>query len=979
MVVPRTVVSGSVTSNPAPDGVSSTTGATNSVVKENPSHLIASSEASTHLDEDTILIQTFMECFAAIPAASKSTAATATTASSSNSCSSGNSGQVRKNLNGIYVCTRHINFPIIYGLYSSSSPSPSPSTNVTAQQPKREEPFRILSCRYCYMDETRCGIIAKDNTDEQQSPKSIYQILQLVQAYAMNQRMSTKFLGSTGKIPTAGNNSNMSDDDLLGIDSQRSTGTESLGDYTVSALFLQNSSVDNGRPSAATIGSGTTAFVPDVITTTTKTANKNDTNSTRLSQSLASRILTSYRYNHHNIMELSLKRIHQVQNFTILMLKKQILDYQEMILKLQYDQIQKDAQYQATIKQLRRTIQQDCKVIKTMATQQQDVEYALGLSSHHQPNHASLPKSSGGIDNDPLMASMFGSGSSHSVSTATTSSPNKPTNTRMIPPAPPNPKKVPFRTRSASMHQQPPPTEATIHESVQEDETETSLSTANEIFVEVPPFAPGATAAVEIGMESIPPPASRGAILKLQQNWNRPKLRSRNNNSNNDELGGMKSSHEIFQSFRGGLLDIPRSPPAIMRHDTSSMESNDIDAQQDPQKLGGMKHNKKLMMNSDMLSALQLPTRGLLSREDSMVRPINPNANINADGMTPKNNSNNNSTMNYNHTLATLLAAKLQQEELDFRTNHGSDYIPIRHLSSPPPVTASTKPSAIPHLQQQQQQHQLPSIPIESPDKKSPLPPSSAQLPLVNITIPTITNDEIDNHNDFENDTEVDESDNGDTGIEEDNETASPDHKMSGNKFIFSVTGATCHDKFGDNGTYTGTILVTEGLPHGQGKMNYESGRIYDGEWISGQWHGHGKLLNPNGDMYDGEFFFDARHGHGVYQWDNGDVYVGNFTSDKRHGRGKFSFHNGNVYEGEFCDGFFDGYGKYNFAGGSYEGNWRDGKYNGAGVLTYGNTGGKYEGEFRNSVAHGFGTEVLPDGRQRRGVWIDGKPTDCIE
>jgi hypothetical protein len=220
-----------------------------------------------------------------------------------------------------------------------------------------------------------------------------------------------------------------------------------------------------------------------------------------------------------------------------------------------------------------------------------------------------------------------------------------------------------------------------------------------------------------------------------------------------------------------------------------------------------------------------------------------------------------------------------------------------------------------------------------------------------------------------------------DTAIHEEPEGAELEAAVtaeSSEKFVFSVTGATCQDKFGDEGTYTGNILVTEGLPHGQGKMDYESGRIYDGEWVSGQWHGKGKLLNPNGDSYEGEFFFDARHGQGVYRWDNGDVYTGSFMSDKRHGKGKFSFHNGNIYEGEFCDGMFEGFGRYEFADGYYEGDWKEGRYNGAGELTYAN-GGRYTGEFRNSVAHGFGMEVLPDGRKRRGVWTDGKPTEYFE
>ncbi|KAL7579951.1 hypothetical protein ACA910_004947 [Epithemia clementina (nom. ined.)] len=194
-------------------------------------------------------------------------------------------------------------------------------------------------------------------------------------------------------------------------------------------------------------------------------------------------------------------------------------------------------------------------------------------------------------------------------------------------------------------------------------------------------------------------------------------------------------------------------------------------------------------------------------------------------------------------------------------------------------------------------------------------------------------------------------------------------------KFIFSVTGAQCQDKYGDAGMYTGTILVTEGLPHGKGCMKYESGREYDGHWVSGQWHGHGKLLNPNGDVYEGEFVLDARHGKGEYRWDNGDVYTGDFSYDRRNGNGKFCFHNGNVYEGEFVDGMFEGFGRYDFGDGYYEGEWRAGRYHGDGELQYSN-GGKYTGEFRESLAHGFGVELLPDGTKRRGVWERGQPVE---
>jgi hypothetical protein len=468
------------------------------------------------------------------------------------------------------------------------------------------------------------------------------------------------------------------------------------------------------------------------------------------------RILSAF---HSEItMAAALQRLHQVHHWKLLAQLAQMQQYQQLLFSLQ----QQNLQHQATIKQLRRTIQQDCKFIKTMATQQQDVEQALGLSNH-------------GCSEGP--------GSSPNVITRTRSSISQ------------------SMHNAASAH--------VIHESLGEEE-ETTETTAGDDFLLSPPVTETNT----------PNPS-------LLPSWNPPLQRR-----------SLKSSSEIFRSFRGGLLDPPSSPPVPVQGN----------------------HNK-LTLDSDARHALQIPSRGLLSRSNSVA---------------------------------------------------GDSVVPLE--------VPTTNHSAL----------RLPNAPF------SPLAAAES------LATP---------------------------GKEDEAEDAAT---------VFHVTGATSRDKFGDEGVYTGPILVTEGLPHGpHGRMEYlDSGRIYDGDWVSGQWHGRGRLLNPNGDSYEGDFCFDARHGHGIYRWDNGDVYVGNFTSDKRHGKGKFCFNNGNVYEGEFLDGLFDGYGKYVFAGGSYEGNWKDGRYNGTGVLTYSSTGGKYTGEFRNSVAHGFGIEILPDGRQRRGMWVDGKPTE---
>ena len=55
-----------------------------------------------------------------------------------------------------------------------------------------------------------------------------------------------------------------------------------------------------------------------------------------------------------------------------------------------------------------------------------------------------------------------------------------------------------------------------------------------------------------------------------------------------------------------------------------------------------------------------------------------------------------------------------------------------------------------------------------------------------------------------------------------------------------------------------------------------------------------------------------------------------------------------------------------------YEGPWKNGQYNGFGILTI-HTGSKYTGEFKNNLYHGQGTFIWPDGRKYVGAYINGK------
>jgi hypothetical protein len=633
-------------------------------------------------------------------------------------------------------------------------------------------------------------------------------------------------------------------------------------------------------------------------------------------------------------MEIVMKRLSQVQNWALRQKEKEVLSLQLHIHRLEQRlaEEQKICQEQRnTVRALRRTIQQDLKIIKTMATQKQlqDEQEAAAQQKQEMANSGHVSSSASA---PPSL--IYSDSPAKTVTDATKScngtSPNK--GSHYTSPSRKSRRQHPMSLRALATNM----STRTIDSSIPIPEEEEQDLEAAEA-------------------------ATKEERNKNKQYWN------------GNDLQTMKAS-KIFESFRGGLLDIPTSPPRA-RHD-----------REDGKGPGHAPTKKKLQLNSSAMDALKLPDRAL-SRNSSTVAGTQGKADheISLDQLAAQ--------------LSTLPISRQisgQSPEQFF-----AEKVPSHPdmPTAPSLLTDGTekKKNVIPSG--------LQKAILENPSAMACLSPESRHSPSIadqkttggsdsvsteSYSILTLNtglvespkslhegekNSEYRNDQMIKSDDEITFAADASIGI---SEAAATTSTTSTEKFVFSVTGATCQDKFGDEGTYTGTILVTEGLPHGEGKMDYESGRIYEGEWVTGQWHGRGKLLNPNGDSYDGEFFFDSRHGHGVYRWDNGDVYTGSFVSDKRHGNGKFCFHNGNVYEGEFCDGMFEGFGRYDFADGFYEGEWKEGRYHGTGELLYA-SGAKYTGEFRNSVAHGFGMEIMPDGRKRRGVWVDGKPTEYFD
>ena len=118
--------------------------------------------------------------------------------------------------------------------------------------------------------------------------------------------------------------------------------------------------------------------------------------------------------------------------------------------------------------------------------------------------------------------------------------------------------------------------------------------------------------------------------------------------------------------------------------------------------------------------------------------------------------------------------------------------------------------------------------------------------------------------------------------------------------------------------------------------------------------------------------------GHGVLQWfvagEPDQRFEGELRDGKENGRGVLTFTDGSRYEGEYRDGKFNGRGVYAYAdGGRYEGEYLDGKAHGRGVFSWPD-GAHYEGEFIDGKRNGRGIFTSAKGHHYWGQYRDNKP-----
>ncbi len=110
-----------------------------------------------------------------------------------------------------------------------------------------------------------------------------------------------------------------------------------------------------------------------------------------------------------------------------------------------------------------------------------------------------------------------------------------------------------------------------------------------------------------------------------------------------------------------------------------------------------------------------------------------------------------------------------------------------------------------------------------------------------------------------------------------------------------------------------------------------------------------------------------------VKTYKTGAVYEGETRNGKPDGRGVVTWPNGKRYEGEFFNGKFHGHGTFRWANGStYTGEWSVSTRHGRGIMKW-SDGSSYDGEWENGEQTGQGVYTFLDGTRFKGSFVNGK------
>lgn len=151
----------------------------------------------------------------------------------------------------------------------------------------------------------------------------------------------------------------------------------------------------------------------------------------------------------------------------------------------------------------------------------------------------------------------------------------------------------------------------------------------------------------------------------------------------------------------------------------------------------------------------------------------------------------------------------------------------------------------------------------------------------------------------------------------------------------------------------TSAQCISGNCQTGTGTYRYSATSRYTGQFQNSQRHGQGKMTYADGNVYEGTFFMGKKQGSegSMFFASSGDRYVGAWKNDQPNGQGVYYFESKERYEGSFVNGVFEGEGTMYYPDGAY-----------------------YAGEWSNNKKHGRGVLHYSDGTEKHGQWEMGKP-----
>jgi len=137
--------------------------------------------------------------------------------------------------------------------------------------------------------------------------------------------------------------------------------------------------------------------------------------------------------------------------------------------------------------------------------------------------------------------------------------------------------------------------------------------------------------------------------------------------------------------------------------------------------------------------------------------------------------------------------------------------------------------------------------------------------------------------------------------------------------------------------------------------------------------------------IYVGEIESQFPNGNGVMTYYDGDKYLGSYKNGHFDGQGILIHVNSSklieqIYEGSWENGYKHGFGKKITRLTVYEGYWQEGKHNVFGIKEYAivqnhktSNYQRYQGEWKDGYRYGYGKTILLNGEIYEGEWRNDK------